>query len=144
MSPVVIREAVRADAEALAALIVPLGYEIFPHAVAGRLAAMARVGNRTFVAEKDRRVIGCITTSAMQVIHRPAPVGRISMMVVEEEQRGRGIGRSLVAAAEDHLRDTGCHIVEVTSRFDLTEAHLFYEKLGFEKTSVRLARNLQD
>jgi GNAT superfamily N-acetyltransferase len=75
----------------------------------------------------------------MRVIHRPAPVGRISMMVVEEGQRGQGIGAMLVAAAEAHLMREGCQLVEVTSNLARERAHAFYERLGFEKTSVRLS-----
>jgi len=87
-------------------------------------------------------VIGCLSTSVMRVLHRPAPVGRISMMVVEEAQRGQGIGAALVRAAEAALAEQGCYMVEVTSHVRRTEAHRFYEKLGYEKTSVRLAREL--
>lgn len=35
----------------------------------------------------------------------------------------------------------GVTIIEVTSNFALEKAHGFYETLGYEKTSVRLARD---
>ena len=143
MSPPLVREARAADAEALARLITQLGYETAAAEIADRFGAMAEAGNRVFVAELEGRVVGCLTTSAMQVVHRPAKVGRISMMVVEEGLRGRGIGRALDAVAQVYLRETGCYMVEVTSRFERTQAHGFYEALGFAKTSVRLARNLE-
>lgn len=138
-----IREAHADDAEALVTLIAQLGYPVAKADMAERLCAMAEAGNRVFVAQLHGRVVGCLTTAAMQVLHRPAKVGRISMMVVEEGLRGQGIGRDLVAAAEAFLCETGCYMVEVTSRFELTQAHRFYEALGFEQTSVRLARNIE-
>ena len=94
------------------------------------------------VAELDGMVVGCLTTSVMRVLHRPAPVGRISMMVVEAGLRSRGIGTVLVAAAERALADQGCYMIEVTSNLRREWAHRFYEQLGYERTSVRLAKTL--
>ena len=78
----------------------------------------------------------------MRVLHRPAPVGRISMMVVDESLRSQGIGAVLVAAAEEALAAQGCYMVEVTSHVRRTDAHRFYERIGYERTSVRLAKEL--
>ena len=99
-------------------------------------------GFTVLVAERDGVVAGCLSTSTMRVLHRPAPVGRISMMVVDEDLRGRGIGAALVRAAEEALAAQSCYMVEVTSNARRTEAHRFYERLGYERTSVRLAKAL--
>jgi N-acetylglutamate synthase-like GNAT family acetyltransferase len=138
----VIREARAGDTAALARLIGQLGYEVTRADVAERLATMQAEGRRVLVAELDGAVVGCLSTSAMRVLHRPAPVGRISMMVVDEVLRGRGIGAALVRAAEAALAAQGCHMLEVTSNLRRTEAHRFYERLGYDKTSVRLAKTL--
>ena len=126
----------------LARLIGELGYAIEAAEAVERLAAMAAEGRAVLVAELDGAVVGCLSTSARRVLHRPAPVGRISMMVVDETWRSRGIGAALVRAAERALAAQGCYMVEVTSHVRRTEAHRFYERLGYEKTSVRLAREL--
>ena len=94
------------------------------------------------VAEIAGTVAGCLSTSVMRVLHRPAPVGRISMMVVDESLRGRGIGAELVRAAEAALAAQGCQIVEVTSNMRRIDAHRFYERLGYDRTSVRLAKTV--
>ena len=125
-----------------ARLIGELGYAIEAAEAVERLAAMAAEGRAVLVAELDGAVVGCLSTSVMSVLHRPAPVGRISMMVVDETWRSRGIGAALVRAAERALAAQGCSMVEVTSHVRRTEAHRFYERLGYEKTSVRLAREL--
>jgi GNAT superfamily N-acetyltransferase len=137
-----IRTAESRDRDALARLIGQLGYEAPPDQVAERLRMMEGEGRVVLVAEVDGEVIGCLSTSVMRVLHRPAPVGRISMMVIEEALRGRGIGGALVRAAEHALADQGCYMVEVTSHVRRTAAHRFYERLGYERTSVRLAREL--
>ena len=126
----------------LARLIGELGYAIEAAEAVERLAAMAAEGRAVLVAELDGAVVGCLSTSAMRVLHRPAPVGRISMMVVDETWRSRGIGAALVRAAERALAAQGCYMVEVTSHVRRTEAHRFYERLGYERISLRLAKEL--
>jgi ribosomal protein S18 acetylase RimI-like enzyme len=137
-----IRPAEGRDSVALSALIAQLGYDAAPVDVAERLATMASEGRLVLVTEIDGAVIGCLSTSVMRVLHRPAPVGRISMMVVDEGLRGQGIGAELVRAAEAALAREGCYMVEVTSHNRREAAHRFYERLGYEKTSVRLAKML--
>jgi len=139
---VAIRPAVPSDSAALARLIGQLGYSAAEDEVAERLGLMEREGRVVLVAELDGVVVGCLSTSVIRVLHRPAPVGRISMMVVDEGLRGRGIGALLVRAAERALKAQGCYMVEVTSNLTRTDAHRFYERLGYERTSVRLAREL--
>jgi hypothetical protein len=48
----------------------------------------------------------------------------------------------LVEAAEVVFSGAGCGLLEVTSNDRLADAHAFYERLGFERTSVRLAKSL--
>lgn len=138
----VIRQAASADCPALERLIGQLGYEATAGDVAERLATIEAEGRVVLVAELAGEVVGCLSTSVMRVLHRPAPVGRISMLVVDAAARSRGIGAKLVHAAERALAEAGCRLVEVTSNLQRTEAHRFYERLGYERTSVRLAREL--
>ena len=140
MSELSIRPAQAEDAEALAGLVRQLGYVVSPADMVERLAAMAAEGHQVLVAELGGEVTGCLSTSTMRVLHRPAPVGRISMMVVDEVRRGRGIGARMVRAAEQALAESGCYMVEVTSNLRRTAAHGFYARLGYERTSYRFAR----
>jgi ribosomal protein S18 acetylase RimI-like enzyme len=137
----VLRDARPRDAEAIAALIVALGYEAGAADIKRRLAMLAKAGQQIVVAEKAR-IVGVLTTSMMIVLHRPKPVGRISMLVVAEEVRGGGIGTALVAEAEKRLAAKGCGLVEVTSNKKRLRAHAFYERLGYERTSYRFAKSL--
>ena len=137
----VIRAARSGDAAAITALIVALGYEVEADDVRRRMAALTKAGQSVLVAEKGE-LVGVLTTGMTPVLHRPKPVGRISMLVVAEVARGAGIGRALVAAAEERLREAGCGMVEVTSNVKRLRAHAFYRKLGYERTSYRFARTL--
>jgi GNAT superfamily N-acetyltransferase len=139
---IAIREAVATDSEGIAELIDQLGYAGPADEVATRLDAIESSGQHVLVAELDERVAGCLSTSTMTVLHRPAPVGRISMMVVAESLRGQGIGARLVAAAERLLAAKGCQIVEVTSNLRRADAHRFWERIGYERTSARFAKTI--
>jgi ribosomal protein S18 acetylase RimI-like enzyme len=132
----VVRDAKAGDAGAIAALIVALGYDVTAADVRRRLKHV-----RALVAEKGA-VVGVLTTAVTAVLHRPRPVGRISMMVVAEAARGAGIGAALVAEAEKRLKAAGCGLVEVTSNKKRLRAHAFYERLGYERTSYRFAKPL--
>ena len=140
--PPKVREARPADSEAISILLVQLGYEASASDVRRRLAALRKAGEPPLVADRGG-LIGCLTWHVTPVIHRPRPVGRITMLVVAESERGGGVGVLLVTAAEERLRALGCGLLEVTSNMKRMRAHAFYERLGFERTSYRFAKTLQ-
>ncbi len=65
-------------------------------------------------------------------------------MVVAEQARGQGVGSALVAEAEARLKAAGCGLIEVTSNAKRLRAHAFYERLGYDRTSHRFAKQLPD
>ncbi|HEX8379288.1 MAG TPA: GNAT family N-acetyltransferase [Allosphingosinicella sp.] len=139
--PLSVRPARPGDSEAIAALVTGLGFEAGADDIAARLPLLKKAGETPLVAEQGE-VIGILAWHVTPVLHRPQPVGRITMMVVRQRERRRGVGRALVEAALEQLRAKGCGLVEVTSNVDLSGAHGFYRKLGFERTSYRFAKGL--
>jgi ribosomal protein S18 acetylase RimI-like enzyme len=131
-----LREAKPKDAEGIAALIVALGYEVTAAEVRARLRSV-----EALVADKGG-IVGAVTLAVTRVLHRPKPVGRISMLVVGEGARGAGIGTALVAEAEKRLAAAGCGMIEVTSNRKRQRAHAFYERLGYERTAYRFGKAL--
>jgi GNAT superfamily N-acetyltransferase len=142
LSSVTIRDAQISDAPRLTSLIVELGHPIEEAGVRRNLETLSAAGMLPLVAVIGNEVIAMCGLSAMVTVHRDAPVGRISVMIVTEEHRGRGIGSLLVAEAEERLAARGCRIVEVTSNQRREGAHHFYEQLGYERTSYRFMKRL--
>ena len=156
MTAIDVREARASDAARLTELIIELGHPITEPDVRRNLETLSVGGLLPLVAEHDGAVIGMCGLSAMTTVHRDAPVGRISVMVVAEAWRGRGVGAQLVAEAwrgrgvgaqlvaeaELRLAARGCKIVEVTSNQRRERAHGFYEGLGYERTSFRFMKKL--
>ena len=138
----IVREARPADAAAMVALIAQLEFTVDEAGVTDRLARLATDGEPVLLAEDDGAILGLLDWHVMTTIHRPRPVGRIVALVVADGQRGRGVGRALVAEAERRMRQRGCEKMEVTSNLKLAKAHAFYEAIGLEKSSFRFARDL--
>jgi len=137
-----VRAARPADAPALATLIDFLGHEIDEKTVRKNLVKLAKLDETPLVATLGKAVVGLCGIHRTVTIHRPAPVGRITILVVAEEVQDKGIGRMLVEEAERLLKKGGCQIVEVTSNDRRGAAHAFYRHLGYERTSIRFFKTL--
>jgi ribosomal protein S18 acetylase RimI-like enzyme len=137
-----IREAKPGDAADLAKLIGLLDHDVDAKGVRKRIGVLAKQKLPQLVATLDKKVVGLAGIHAMVAIHRDQSVGRITILVVDEKARGRGIGRALTEAAENLLKKLGCGMVEVTSNDRLAAAHAFYRHLGYERTSIRFMKKL--
>ena len=137
-----IRAAKATDAKAIVGLNALLEHDTDEAGVRKRIAELTRDKLAPLVATLGKTVVGLCGIDAMTAIHRDQPVGRINILVVVPEARGRDIGRRLVEAAEDAMRKRGCGLLEITSNDRLTEAHAFYRHMGFERTSIRFAKVL--
>jgi len=62
---------------------------------------------------------------------RGALRGQIEAVRIHAGHRGSGLGADLVRWAIDESRRRGCALVQLTSDVARTDAHRFYERLGF-------------
>ncbi|MCK5892271.1 MAG: GNAT family N-acetyltransferase [Aeromicrobium sp.] len=60
----------------------------------------------------------------------------------DEQHRGRGIGRELMAWIEAAARDRGAARLQLTTHHTRTDAHRFYERLGYEPSHVGMKKYL--
>jgi ribosomal-protein-alanine N-acetyltransferase len=79
----------------------------------------------------DRRVVGYIG------IWLILDEGHITTIAVHPLQRGRGIGRQLLEAAETIARELGALRVTLEVRVSNTVAHNLYRKIGFADAGIR-------
>jgi GNAT superfamily N-acetyltransferase len=139
---VIVRAPRDSDAGAIAPLLGQLGYPSTPQQVATQLQALRgdEPASVMWVAELDGAVVGVATARAFPGIHIPDPVAWLTVLVVDESVRGRGVGRRLVTEAEQWARARGAKRLSLTSAVHRKEAHQFYINLGYQQTGVRLAK----
>ncbi|NUP62802.1 MAG: GNAT family N-acetyltransferase [Nonomuraea sp.] len=94
-----------------------------------------------FVAEKGGRVVGVVSVDR-QWHFTGAEDAYVGELAVHPDSVRTGVGRRLLAAAEDWARDQGLrHLTLETGAADTT-ARRFYAALGYQEESVRLTRPL--
>jgi GNAT superfamily N-acetyltransferase len=124
----VIRRATDDDSDAVRDLARQLGY---PHGGAALAGICARDDHAVFVAVEEGRVAGFVHVCVMLSLESDA-YAEIRALVVDEAQRGRGLGEQLVRAAEEwsHARQLGK--VRVRSNVIRERARRFYERIGYK------------
>ncbi|NYI87042.1 GNAT superfamily N-acetyltransferase [Amycolatopsis endophytica] len=89
------------------------------------------------VAERDGDVVGTLQLTFIPGLsRRGATRALVEAVRVRSDQRGGGLGVTLMKWAVDEARRRGCALVQLTSDGSRTRAHTFYERLGFEPTHV--------
>ena len=144
ISGLLIRDAVEADVPALVSIFASdakggHGDTTDPQAKPDYVAAFhwidASRDNRLFVAELDGEVVG---TAQVTFVVTLTGRGSLKMLVeavqVREDMRGRKIGEALMAHCIETARTHGAVMIALTSNAVRTDAHRFYERLGFAKS----------
>jgi GNAT superfamily N-acetyltransferase len=140
-----IREATLEDASSIAALMTTLGYPTNPEQMEGRLwALLANPEYQTIVAVSSVEVVGMIGLHHARGYEFDGPYVRIVALSVLPDEIGAGVGRSLIAAAEQAARDRAAVKLIVSSSSYRESAHRFYEARGFVQTGIRLVKELHD
>ena len=97
-------------------------------------AAIERDPNQLLVAvEEAGTVIGCFQITFIPGIsRRGAWRGQIESVRVARAKRGAGIGTAMFEWAIAECRRRGCSLVQLYTDKGRTDAHRFYERLGFK------------
>ena len=92
-------------------------------------------GQHLLVVEEDGRTVGSVTVIVSpNLSHGGMPWAEIENMIVDETVRGQGHGEALIREAIEIARRAGCYKLTLTSNNGRTDAHRFYERVGFTQT----------
>ena len=132
---VTIRAAVIEDAIPLAGLSSQLGYPAMNQEMVRRLSLL--------LGFKDHRlIVACLDDGALIgwvhvfIAHRvqAESFAELGGFLVAEGHRNRGVGKRLLAAAEDWAIHCGFKTLRVRTRVTRRLTHSFYERNGFSRT----------
>lgn len=152
-APLTFRRAGESDLDRILALLAddPLGASrerTDPSHRLPYLAAFRRVdadpNQLLAVAELDGEVVGTLQISFLDGLSRGGMRrGQIEAVRVAAERRGTRIGEALIQWAVDQCRAAGCGLVQLTTDRSRTDAHRFYDRLGFKASHVGYKLDLQ-
>ncbi|WP_296576054.1 GNAT family N-acetyltransferase [Phreatobacter sp.] len=144
---VTLREATVADVPRIAALIAmgdaksPLDAAaaeaegLHPAYAAAFRRLAASEANHLFVAEQGGRIVGTYQLTVLPgIAERGRTRGKIESVHVDPTLRRSGIGAAMMRHAIATARDKGIGLVELSSNKSRTDAHRFYERLGFARS----------
>jgi len=130
-----IRRATAADVDAVAGLAAALAMSFaFSAGEFGRHypALLADEGACLLLAVAGERPVGYLLGFRHLTFYANGPVGWVEEIVVDDQQRGRGIGRVLMDAFESWADGQGCALVALATR----RAAPFYRALGYEESAA--------
>ena len=97
----------------------------------------AQQGNGVIVATIGDAVVGCLQLTIVPGLSRMgARRAFIEGVRVSSRHRNRGIGNLLIIDAIARARAAGCTLVQLTTDASRTDAHRFYDRLGFVASHI--------
>jgi GNAT superfamily N-acetyltransferase len=141
--PVVLRRTTGADAKHVEPLLGELGYPSRAIDIRDRLRRSLRSDGSCFLlAQSASEVVGLLSAELVPYFPSGSTICRVTGLVVSAHHRGQGVGEELLAGAADFARKHHCSGIEITSAEHRLDAHRFYQRLGFSRTSFRFFRAL--
>jgi GNAT superfamily N-acetyltransferase len=134
-----IRQADETDLEAvlaLQAILDPPGTPMLPLEQARCLfARLERYPDyRIWLAEHAGRAVGTYSLVIFDnLAHHGRRAGLVENVAVDPAAQGLGIGKAMMEHARARCRERNCYKLALSSNLIRTEAHAFYEALGFER-----------
>lgn len=106
-----------------------------PRYAAAFAAIDADPAHRLIVAESDGEIVGTLQISVIPGLPSFGMArGLLENVHIRADQRGRGLGTAMMRFAIGYCRERGCGLVQLTSNKARSDAHRFYEALGFVKS----------
>lgn len=88
------------------------------------------------VAEQNSRIIGLVSIMLLPRLNRTKLELYIPELVISEDHRGLGVGKSLMESCVNMARKKKCFRIRLESGNQRKGAHLFYKRIGFEQSAL--------
>lgn len=107
--------------------------------LAARMIDPKRV-ETAIIAEIEGRTVGFAAVHVVASLFYPTPRAEVTELFVEEAYRRQGIGRALMAHAEQVAREGGAIDLIVLTDFDNHEAQGLYRAAGFKNDGIEMIK----
>lgn len=129
---IIVREILAKDAEAVNLLSAQLGYPLSHEQTVENIKAVLQSKRHVaFVASHENRIVGWIG-AAQTIMIEVMPHCEINGLVIDERYRGKGVGKLLIEKVKQWAKENGNYVLSLHCNLTRTEAHLFYEHIGFK------------
>jgi GNAT superfamily N-acetyltransferase len=96
------------------------------------------------VAELDGQVVGTLQLIFIPSISFQGGLrAQVESVRVDKPLRNRGLGKQLMHWALERARERGAYVVQLTTHLSRTDAHRFYEQLGFNRSHLGMKISLK-
>ena len=90
------------------------------------------------VAEIDGKIVSsCYLVVIPNITNNCKSIGFIENVITDKNHRGNGIGRKIISQVIELAKKEQCYKVILQSAMKRTQAHKFYEKIGFDGNSKK-------
>lgn len=96
--------------------------------------------NQLFVKEIDGNVVGYIQLAEYVSTYGPRLMNVLGL-AVEPACHNQGIGKALLIHAEEWAKESGADGIRLNSGLERTQAHKFYEHLGYKEVKKQINFN---
>ena len=98
------------------------------------LAEHANVKEGTFLVARD---VPTNTIVGFALAEKGEQEGHLLALAVDQQRRGQGIGRALLADVRERMRRQGAYALKLDVRWDDPAARQFYARAGFQPRGIR-------
>ncbi len=96
-----------------------------------------------YILWENNNPLGFISVVINYQLHHADKVATIEELVINRKYQSNNYGTMLLNYGVQLAKDQKCDVIELTSNFTRENAHKFYEKNGFKKTSYKFKLNIQ-
>lgn len=111
-----------------------LGYQTTQEQILERLKVLLNLPDHAIFVityQKNQIAIGWVHVLLVQYLETEK-FAEIGGLVIDHQHRKSGLGKQLMNEAENWVRDQGVSTIRLRSNTIRSEAHKFYEKIGYQ------------
>lgn len=92
--------------------------------------------SKIFIAIENEEAIGFLEIHKVPRFRKAKYYGEIEGLFVRSDYQGKGIAKELMRLAYQWAQEQDLDCIRLYSGFDLTRAHAFYKKMGFDEAGI--------